>query len=190
MLIYKKKTMSRTFFGVKRYTEDGKEVDAGVHSVFRQNIQNTAGIDQIQAQAQLKMYALSDSNGYTQERSKVYIAVLREMVQRNYDIIWDLLSQGKYPTAGGTTAQIVMGKDWKPGYPEQEINDLAQGFSVSIKEAFEKLMKEVMPDDYKNMAEDRQKNIAKVGGAIARTTETSNGSSNPLSSAAGGSGSQ
>lgn len=176
--------MSRltTLFGTSRKTDDGKEIVDIYGSVFRQNIQNTSGVDQIDAQAKLKMFALSNSNGYTKERSKVYVAVLREMVQRNYDIIWRLLSEGVYPTLGGGEDRIVIAEEnWKPGYPEQEINDLAQGFSVSIKEAFEKLMKEVMPDDYKEMAEDRLKNIAKVQGAIPSSTPNSSRASSPIS---------
>lgn len=154
-----------TAFGTARVTESGRPITNG-RSIFRQNIQNTAGLDQIEAQATLKNYALADSRGYTKMRAEVYVDTLRAMLQKNYDIIWDLLSQGHYPKGSSNAQIIVDGAAWSPSYPDQEINEIAQGFSISIKQSFHKLMKEVLPDDYKDMAEERLKNAAKVEGAL------------------------
>ena len=126
---------------------------------FGDNIKNTLGLQAMSAKGTLKAFALSKPVEYTKMRNEVYTKVLEKMVSTNYEIIWNLLSDGKFETADAFT---VDGVAWSPHLPDAQIGKMANAFAESTMEAFEKIMSEILPDDYKNLAEERQSQLNKL----------------------------
>lgn len=133
----------------------------GKNSVFHMPITNTLGLEAQKARANMKNWALSAPEDYTAERNKVYMSVLEAMVEGNHDIIWSLLAEGKY---NGEAHIKCKGDDWSPNLPDAQVAKLANGFAKSIMEAFDDIMSEVLPDDYKKLAEDKVRDINRVKG--------------------------
>ena len=133
-------------------------------SVYRkQSVSNLTGIDAIEARDRLKTFALEKPREYAAERSKVYLSVVREMVEKNAETLWDFLGDGKLPD--GERIKIG-GKSWNAGLPDSDVAASVNGFSKSVKEAFEELMKDVMPDDYTTLAQMKSIHNARVEGAL------------------------
>lgn len=139
-------------------------------SNFHQNIINTTGLEALESRGELKQYALKDPNGYTEERMRVYNETLQTMVHQNYEIIWKLLANGKYPTMDGTEAQIMIdNRKWAPRESDKIISDLGNGFAESVRDAFDEIFSKVLPDNFAALAEDRMKQIGKVQGVAEST---------------------
>ena len=77
--------------------------------------------------------------------------VVGTMVESNYEIIWNLLSEGTYE--GGKLS--IGGEPYNPNLPDQEISRLANGFAEAILKAFDDVLSNVLPDNYKDLAEDK-----------------------------------
>ena len=125
----------------------------GKQSAFHSNVKNTTGLLATQSKARLKHYALTNPAGYTAFRSKVYMDVVGQMVEQNYEVIWNLLSEGSYP---GGRLEIDDGDGpYTPNLPDQEISRLANGFAEAILKAFDDVLSNVLPDNYRDLAEDK-----------------------------------
>lgn len=145
----------------------------GVKSIFRLPISNSLGIEAMEARNKLKNFALQHPPDYTELRGKVYTDVVKAMVETNHDILWELLAAGQTRDKDGVKHQIkVNGVDWSPNLPDQEISRLSNGFSESIMNAFTEIMGQIMPDDYRELAEDKLMNIAKVNGVLGGSGNT------------------
>lgn len=148
---------------VKRFVER-KPVDQS-QSVYRVPISNSLGINALQARAQLKQFALTKPIEYSEMRNDVYIGVVKHMVETAHNTIWELLANGILP--GG--APILLGKggdEWSPCLPDQQIGAIANGYSESMMEAFEKVMTKILPEDYKSLSEDKIATTAKLENAL------------------------
>ena len=140
----------------------------GSNSVFKLPISNSLGIEALEARNKLKNFALQYPAQYTQLRGDVYVGVVKNMVELNHEIIWNLLAKGMFRDKAGTDNPIeapVLDK-WSPNLPDQEIASISNGFAESIMIAFNEIMAKIMPDDYRGLAEDKMINIAKVNGAV------------------------
>ena len=134
------------------------------NSVYRkQSISNVTGIDQIEARDRLKIFALERPREYAAERSKVYLAVVKAMVEKNAKTLWDFLGDGVLPSGEKI---MIGGKQWNGGLPDSDIASSVNGFCTSVKKAFEELLKDVMPDDYTTLAEMKTIHNARVEGAL------------------------
>jgi hypothetical protein len=142
-------------------------------SKFFQPITNTSGLEAERSASILKQMSLTDPPGYTALRANIYLDTLEKMMNTNYQIVWKLLAEGLYPgkEEGADDIQInVSGQPWSPNLPHQEISRLANGFALAIKASFAKLLEEVMPDNYKAMAETQMKTVGKIQGALPQAS--------------------
>jgi hypothetical protein len=167
----------------------GIVIDKFEDSKFKQDIINTSGIQALESRAKLKQFALNAPDKYTAERSKVYVATLTAMVQDSYETIWLLLKEGKYPINGVEHEEIqVNGKRWAPRLSDAEISQYANGYAMSIKEAFEKIFSVVMPDDFKDLAEDKLRQVGKLQGAMKVEAPANGGAGGVVQQVVGGGG--
>ena len=131
-------------------------VKTGIDSAFYSNVRNTTGLLATQSKADLKHFALSNPADYTKFRSRVYMDVVGNMVERNYETIWALLSDGIYEKGDGQFVQLdINGTQFHPNLPDQEISRLANGFAEAILKAFDEVLSNVLPDNYRDLAEDK-----------------------------------
>lgn len=146
-----------------------RSTNTGKKSVFRLPISNTLGINAMQSRAKLKNFALRKPAEYAETRNGIYIAVVQKMVEDAHETIWNLLADGSLP--GGDKIQID-GEDWSPKLPDAEVGRLANGYSESMMNAFEEIMTKILPDDYRQLADDKMLNISKVeAGMRSRVSE-------------------
>ena len=133
-------------------------------SVFNLPIKNTLGLDNLKQKAVLKAYALQHPVEYTKARAQAYENIVSRLVQENYDHIWNLLKQGKIDNLSNETIfQGVAGLEgWTPGLQEAEIGKLATGYAESIMNLFDDIFEKIVPSDYKQLAEDKLTQIAKL----------------------------
>ena len=147
------------FSGLLNLTDDQRREArdrTGSQSAFYSNVRNTTGLLATQSKAELKHFALSNPADYTKFRSRVYMDVVGSMVEKNYQTIWGLLSDGVYEQLDGTVVQLdINGSIYHPNLPDQEISRLANGFAEAILKAFDEVLSNVLPDNYKDLAEDK-----------------------------------
>jgi len=122
-------------------------------SIFKLPIENSLGIEAMEARARLKNWAIASPQEYVKFRSEVYLETVRTMVQYNHKIIWDLLEDGIIPGTG--EVMKVNGDKWSPALPDAEIGKLSNSFAQSIMDAFDEILSKVLPDDYKKLSEDK-----------------------------------
>lgn len=135
----------------------------GKKSIFRLPISNTLGISALESRAVLKDFALQQPAQYSKMRNEVYVNVVKDMVEKAHQTLWELLAEGKMPS--GRHIQ-VNGRDWSPNMPDQQIGQLANGYAESMMKAFEDIMGKVLPDDYRQLAEDKTVHIGKVNAVL------------------------
>ena len=135
----------------------------GKDSQFYLNIKNTLGLEATKSRADLKNWALRDPAGYTAFRSEIYMGVVSTMVENNYQTIWELLSEGRYLDEGRTVQTMMVGErrdtPFNPKLPDPEISKLANGFAEAVMKAFDDVLSKVLPDNYKDLAEDKMKAV-------------------------------
>ena len=135
----------------------------GSKSIFRLPISNTLGISALESRAVLKDFALQKPAQYSKMRNEVYVSVVKKMVEDAHETLWELLSEGKMPNGRNIR---VDGRNWSPNLPDQQIGQLANGYAESMMKAFEDIMTKVLPDDYRQLAEDKAVHIGKVEGVL------------------------
>ena len=142
----------------KTRTYDPKAVDA-ILTPYRGNVSNQLGIEAVRQRSMLKTFALSEPAKYSAVRDGLYTDIVEQMVAEAHATIWLLLAKGIKPD--GTKMQLGTA-DWAPNLPDQEISNLANGYSSSVMDAFTEILDKVFPDDYRKLADEKQMHIAKL----------------------------
>ena len=138
----------------------------GKEGTFYMPITNTLGVDASLARGELQSYALEHSKEYAKMRKQVYISVVKHVIEDAHKKIWNLLSEGICPDGN----QIVLddgflgGIMWSPNLPDSQCGETANGFAKSMKDMFDKILEQILPSDFKALADDKIRNIAKVEG--------------------------
>lgn len=132
-------------------------------ATFKLDVTNAFGIDAMRSRMRLKNYALTSPASYVEERAKIYTDILTVMVTYNYNLIWALLEKGQYPDKDGKLQDLMInGAIYSPELPSSEVSALANSWAESIMEAFDKIISKILPDDYKDMAENKMAELGKL----------------------------
>jgi hypothetical protein len=136
-------------------------------SKFYINIKNELGLDYKRVRGDLLALSLSKPSNYYDLRTKVISDVTEEMVQNIYTMFWQLLRNGKIganqleyvPIAGGS-------KIFVPQLPEHLINQFATKAARTIEDICEEAVSLILPDDYLQLSQNRQKDILRSKGMM------------------------
>ena len=136
-------------------------------SKFYINIKNELGLDYKRVRGDLLALSLSKPSNYYDLRTKVISDVTEALVQQIYTMFWELLRNGK---VGGTQleyAPITGGnKPFIPQLPEHLINQFATKAARTIEDICEEAVSLVLPDDYLQLSQNRQKDILRSKGMM------------------------
>ena len=146
-----------SFYTSQRAQQTKKAGNTGVNSIFNLDVTNALGLDQELQKTKLKNYALQKPGDYAAMREEVYRGVVVNMITNINNTVWSFLSDGKYPDkTSGDEKQIKTDKgDWKPQMVDSEIASIANGLAKGVMDEFTKLFKEVMPDTFSTIGDQR-----------------------------------
>ena len=143
-------------------------LEAAIANYFKTNPQSTnfridtgdyLGIEHEAYKTKLFQLALTDPDEYFKLREKVLEIVKKDAVSNQYDVYYNLLSEGK--TSGGIPIVNALGQKYvklfKPCVPLQETNQFALKASKTIDAICEEAIELLIPMDYKDIAEKRMK---------------------------------
>ena len=136
-------------------------------SKFYINIKNELGLDYKRVRGDLLALSLSKPSNYYDLRTKVISDVTEAMVQNVYTMFWQLLRNGKIdanqleyvPIGGGS-------KPFIPQLPEHLINQFATKAARTIEDICEEAVSLILPDDYLQLSQNRQKDILRSKGMM------------------------
>ena len=136
-------------------------------SKFYINIRNELGLDYKRIRGDLLALSLSKPSNYYDLRTKVISEVTEALVQEVYTMFWELLRNGvikggqlEYvPIAGGS-------KSFIPQLPEHAINQFATKAARTIEDICEEAVSLILPDDYLQLSQNRQKDILRSKGMM------------------------
>ena len=136
-------------------------------SKFYINIKNELGLDYKRVRGDLLALSLSKPSNYYDLRTKVISNVTEEMVQRIYTMFWELLRNGKIG-ATQVTYNNILGTDtmFIPQLPEHLINQFATKAARTIEDICEEAVSLILPDDYLQLSQNRQKDILRSKGMM------------------------
>ena len=124
---------------------------------FKINTSDYLGIEHEAYKTKLFQLALTKPDDYFKLREEGFSKVKGDAVANQYDVYYNLLSEGK----DSTGAHIVIGADFqklfKPCVPLQETNQFALKASKTIDAICEEAIEMLIPMDYKEIAEKRLK---------------------------------
>ena len=135
--------------------------DTKKDSVFKLPIKNTLGLDNMKSKAQLKTYALQYPVEYTKARSDAYSFVVEKMVSDNYEIIWNLLKNGKVDGVSIFKDNTNL-NGWAPNLQDAEVAKIATGYAENILNLFDEIFEKIVPSDYKQLAENKATKLAQL----------------------------
>ena len=154
----------------------GKEVPKAVtDSKFYIDIKNELGLDYKRVRGDLLALSLSKPSNYYDLRTNVISLVTEDFVQSIYIRFWQLLRNGivvdgsdpiTYYNVAGTEVPFV------PQLPEHLINQFATKAARTIEDLCEEAVSLVLPDDYLQLSQNRQKDILRSRGMMEDTTIT------------------
>ena len=136
-------------------------------SKFYINIKNELGLDYKRVRGDLLALSLSKPSNYYELRTKVITNITEAMVEQTYTMFWQLLRNGKIdsnqldytPITGGNKAFI-------PQLPEHLINQFATKAARTIEDICEEAVSLILPDDYLQLSQNRQKDILRSKGMM------------------------
>ena len=136
-------------------------------SKFYINIKNELGLDYKRVRGDLLALSLSKPSNYYDLRTKVISDVTEAMVQNVYTMFWQLLRNGKidanqleYVPIGGGSKLFI------PQLPEHLINQFATKAARTIEDICEEAVSLILPDDYLQLSQNRQKDILRSKGMM------------------------
>jgi len=136
-------------------------------SKFYINIKNELGLDYKRVRGDLLALSLSKPSNYYELRTKVISEVTEKMVENIYTMFWSLLRNGKigtdqieYTTLTGSPVSFV------PQLPEHLINQFATKAARTIEDICEEAVSLILPDDYLQLSQNRQKDILRSKGMM------------------------
>ena len=141
----------------QRAAQAKKEAVTGVNSIFNLDVTNALGLDQELQKTKLKNFALQKPGDYAAIREEVYRGVVVNMIQNINNTVWTFLSVGQFPDPKtGDEKQIkVGGADWQPKMVDSEIASIANGLAKGVMDEFTKIFKEVIPDTFSTIGDQR-----------------------------------
>ena len=111
--------------------------------------------------------SLSKPSNYYDLRTKVISDVTEAMVQQIYTMFWQLLRNGKIGANQLSYAPIVgANKEFIPALPEHLINQFATKAARTIEDICEEAVSLILPDDYLQLSQNRQKDILRSKGMM------------------------
>ena len=136
-------------------------------SKFYINIKNELGLDYKRIRGDLLALSLSKPSNYYELRTKVITAVTEALVEQTYIMFWQLLRNGKigsdqleYTPLTGTAVAFI------PSLPEHSINMFATKAARTIEDICEEAVSLILPDDYLQLSQNRQKDILRSKGMM------------------------
>lgn len=139
-----------------RAQQAAKKGKTGIHSIFNLDVTNALGLDQELQKTKLKNFALQKPVEYAAMREEVYRGIVVNMITDINNAVWAFLSEGKYPDKSGDEQQIKIDKvDWQPNMVDSEIASIANGLAKGVMDEFTKIFKEVMPDTFSTIGDQR-----------------------------------
>ena len=144
-------------------------------SKFYIDIKNELGLDYKRVRGDLLALSLSKPSNYYDLRTNVISLVTEDFVQTIYIRFWNLLRNGivndgsdpiTYYNAAGNEVPFV------PQLPEHLINQFATKAARTIEDLCEEAVSLVLPDDYLQLSQNRQKDILRSRGMMEDTTIT------------------
>jgi len=136
-------------------------------SKFYIDIKNELGLDYKRVRGDLLALSLSRPSNYYDLRTKVITGVTERMVENIYTMFWELLRNGKYGD-DPTTYKNQAGTDvpFFPNLPEHLINQFATKAARTIEDICEEAVSLILPDDYLQLSQNRQKDILRSKGMV------------------------
>ena len=143
-------------------------------SKFYINIKNELGLDYKRVRGDLLALSLSKPSNYYDLRTSVISLVTEEFVQEIYIRFWNLLRNGVVIGSDPITYANVAGAEvpFVPQLPEHLINQFATKAARTIEDLCEEAVSLVLPDDYLQLSQNRQKDILRSRGMMEDTTIT------------------
>ena len=136
-------------------------------SKFYINIKNELGLDYKRVRGDLLALSLSKPSNYYDLRTKVISDVTEAMVQSVYTMFWQLLRNGKIDADQLQYVPITGGsKPFIPQLPEHLINQFATKAARTIEDICEEAVSLILPDDYLQLSQNRQKDILRSKGMM------------------------
>ena len=147
------------------------------NSKFFIDIKNELGLDYKRVRGDLLALSLSKPSNYYDLRTNVISLVTEEFVQEIYIRFWQLLRNGIVGGSSVTdpiTYYNVAGNEvpFVPQLPEHLINQFATKAARTIEDLCEEAVSLVLPDDYLQLSQNRQKDILRSRGMMEDTTIT------------------
>ena len=153
----------------------GKEIPKAIgDSKFFIDIKNELGLDYKRVRGDLLALSLSKPSNYYDLRTSVISLVTEEFVQEIYIRFWNLLRNGIVTGSDPITYANVAGAEvpFVPQLPEHLINQFATKAARTIEDLCEEAVSLVLPDDYLQLSQNRQKDILRSRGMMEDTTIT------------------
>ena len=143
-------------------------------SKFFIDIKNELGLDYKRVRGDLLALSLSKPSNYYDLRTAVISLVTEEFVQEIYIRFWNLLRNGVVIGSDPITYANVAGAEvpFVPQLPEHLINQFATKAARTIEDLCEEAVSLVLPDDYLQLSQNRQKDILRSRGMMEDTTIT------------------
>ena len=136
-------------------------------SKFYINIKNELGLDYKRVRGDLLALSLSKPSNYYELRTTVISDVTEKMVEQIYTMFWSLLRNGKigndqieYTPLTGSSVSFI------PQLPEHLINQFATKAARTIEDICEEAVSLILPDDYLQLSQQRQKDILRSKGMM------------------------
>ena len=136
-------------------------------SKFYINIKNELGLDYKRIRGDLLALSLSKPSNYYELRTTVITNITEAMVQDVYTMFWQLLRNGmikgnqfEYTPITGSSKPFI------PQRPEHAINQFATKAARTIEDICEEAVSLILPDDYLQLSQNRQKDILRSKGMM------------------------
>jgi len=136
-------------------------------SKFFIDIKNELGLDYKRVRGDLLALSLSKPSNYYDLRTKVISGVTEKMVEVIYVMFWELLRNGKIER-DQIAFKNVTNDDvpFIPQLPEHLINQFATKAARTIEDICEEAVALILPDDYLQLSQNRQKDILRSKGMM------------------------
>jgi hypothetical protein len=143
-------------------------------SKFFIDIKNELGLDYKRVRGDLLALSLSKPSNYYDLRTAVISLVTEDLVQEIYIRFWNLLRNGIVTGSDPITYFNVAGNEvpFVPQLPEHLINQFATKAARTVEDLCEEAVSLVLPDDYLQLSQNRQKDILRSRGMMEDTTIT------------------
>ena len=136
-------------------------------SKFYINIKNELGLDYKRIRGDLLALSLSKPSNYYELRTNVITNITEALVEKIYTMFWQLLRNGRiegtqleYVPLTGSSVPFI------PSLPEHAINQFATKAARTIEDICEEAVSLILPDDYLQLSQNRQKDILRSKGMM------------------------